>query len=160
MALAPDIAGLHVVFGGLLAGLLLALAASDLRTMLLPDRLNLLLAGGGLSQTFVLGLPGFREAVLGSIIGGGLLALLAAAFRRLRGRDGLGLGDVKLVAAAGLWVGWQGVPVLLAIASTSALAVMTVRASLKGDFDRTTLLPFGPFLAIGTLVSWFGLVLA
>src|SRR5262249_37047857 len=113
MVWGPDIDALRIAFGGVLASLLLALASSDARTMLLPDRLNLLLAGGGLGQNLIIGLPGLRDALLGSVIGGVLLGLLATAFRRLRRRQGLGLGDVKLVSAAGLWIGWQGVPLLL-----------------------------------------------
>jgi leader peptidase (prepilin peptidase)/N-methyltransferase len=159
MASVPNIDAMRVAFGGVLAGLLLVLAASDARTMLLPDRFNLLLAGVGVGQNLVIGLPGIRDALLGSVIAGGLLALLAAAFRRLRGREGLGLGDVKLVSAAGLWIGWQGVPLLLSIASLTALAAIAVRAVLQGDFDRTALMPFGPFLALGTLVTWLSLAL-
>jgi len=159
MVWGSDIYALRIAFGGVLASLLLALAASDARTMLLPDRLNLLLAGGGLGQNLAIGLPGLRDALLGSVIGGGLLALLAVAFRRLRGREGLGLGDVKLVSAAGLWIGWQGVPLLLSIASLGALAAIAARAVLQGEFDRTALMPFGPFLAVGTLVTWLSLAL-
>jgi leader peptidase (prepilin peptidase)/N-methyltransferase len=159
MASVPEIDALRIAFGGVLAGLLLVLAASDARTMLLPDRFNLLLAGGGLGQNLVIGLPGLRDAFLGSVIGGGLLGLLAAAFRRLRGREGLGLGDVKLVSAAGLWIGWQGVPMLLSIASLAALAAIAARAVLQEEFDRAALMPFGPFLALGTLVTWLSLAL-
>jgi leader peptidase (prepilin peptidase)/N-methyltransferase len=159
MAFAQHIDPLLILFGGLLAGLLLALAARDARTMLLPDRLNLLLAGGGVGQNLAVGLPGFRDALLGSVIGGGLLGLLAGGFRRLRGREGLGLGDVKLVSVAGLWVGWQGVPLLLSVASTAALAAVVAQAMIKGELDRSGLMPFGPFLALGTLVTWFSLVL-
>jgi leader peptidase (prepilin peptidase)/N-methyltransferase len=153
------IAGFRVAFGGLLATLLLALAASDLRAMILPDRLNVMLAGAGLGQSLLLGLPELRDAALGSIIGGGLLGLVAAVFRQLRGRDGLGLGEVKLVGAAGLWVGWQGVPLLLSVASTTALAFVALRAAGQGRLERTARLPFGPFLAVGTVASWLSLAL-
>lgn len=146
-------------FGILLAGLLTALAASDLKSMILPDHLNAMLAGAGLGQSLVVGSPALRDAALGSIIGGGLLAAIAALYSRLRDSDGLGLGDVKLVGAAGLWVGWQGVPLLLSIASTTALAFVGLRAVLHGRLDRADLLPFGPFLAVGTLVSWLSVAL-
>jgi leader peptidase (prepilin peptidase) / N-methyltransferase len=151
--------GFRIAFGGLLATLLLALAASDLRAMILPDRLNVMLAGIGLGQSLLLGLPELRDAALGSMIGGGLLGGLAALFRRLRGSDGLGLGDVKLVGAAGLWVGWQGMPLLLSVASTTALAFVALRAAAQGRLERTARLPFGPFLAVGTVASWLSLAL-
>jgi leader peptidase (prepilin peptidase)/N-methyltransferase len=160
MSLAGDIDTLRIAFGGLLTALLLALAASDLRAMILPDRLNVMLAGAGLGQSLVLDLPVLRDAALGSIIGGSLLAGLAALFHRLRGSDGLGLGDVKLVGAAGLWVGWQGLPLLLSVASTAALAFVVLRAVGQGRLDRAVVLPFGPFLAAGTLASWLTLVLS
>jgi leader peptidase (prepilin peptidase) / N-methyltransferase len=149
---------LRMAFGGLLGAVLVALSVSDFRTMMLPDRSNVLLAVSGLGQSVVLGMPRFRDAVLGSIIGGGLLALLAALYRRLRGIDGLGAGDIKLVSAAGLWVGWQGMPLLVTVASISALAfVVIVRAGMAARSTRTTLLPFGPFLALGTLVTWLSM---
>ena len=81
---AGDIDGLRIAFGGLLATLLLALAAHDLKAMILPDRLNVMLAGAGVGQSLMLGLPELRDAALGSIIGGGLMGGLAALFRRLR----------------------------------------------------------------------------
>jgi leader peptidase (prepilin peptidase)/N-methyltransferase len=133
---------------------LLLLAVSDLRAMILPDRLNALLAAGGFGQSLVLGAPELDEAFLGSILGGGLLLLLAVLFRQIRGHDGLGLGDVKLVSAAGLWVGWQGLPLLLSTASLAALAFIGTRALFEGRFERAVLLPFGPFLAGGTILSW------
>jgi leader peptidase (prepilin peptidase)/N-methyltransferase len=127
--------------------------------MILPDRLNALLAGAGIGQSLALGLPSFPDAALGSMIGGGLLALLGALFRWLRGIDGLGLGDVKLLSAVGLWVGWQGLPLVLSIASTTALAFLALRMVRQGRPLRA-ILPFGPFLALGTVVSWLHLVLA
>jgi leader peptidase (prepilin peptidase) / N-methyltransferase len=154
-----DIDGVRIAFGGLLATLLLALAAHDLKAMILPDRLNVMLAGAGVGQSLMLGLPELRDAALGSMIGGGLLGGLAALFRRLRGSDGLGLGDVKLVGAAGLWVGWQGVPLLLSVASTTALAFVALRAAGQGRLERAARLPFGPFLAVGTVASWLSLAL-
>jgi leader peptidase (prepilin peptidase)/N-methyltransferase len=154
MHFAADMDVLWLVFCGLLTSLLVALSIIDVRSMILPDRLNLMLGVSGFAQCFALGLPGWRDAVLGSLIGGGLMALVAAVFHALRGRDGLGLGDVKFIFAAGLWVGWQGLPLLLSVASMTALAFVALRATIEGRLDQTSVLPFGPFLALGTLVSW------
>jgi leader peptidase (prepilin peptidase) / N-methyltransferase len=159
LGLAVNVEAVMAAFGCVLAGLLLALAVSDLKSLVLPDRLNLMLAVTGLGQSLVLGLPGFADASLGTILGVGILGLIAACFRRLRGIDGLAIGDLKLISAAGLWVGWQGVPLLLSVASTTALAFVAIRAALQRRLDRMALLPFGPFLAIGTFVSWLVTVL-
>src|ERR1700688_1251159 len=104
-------------FGCVLAGVLAALAIVDWNKMILPDRLNLFMAAGGLGQSLSLGIPDPIDAALGSFIGGASLALLAGLFRRMRGIDGLGLGDIKLVTAAGIWIGWQGIPAMVVRAS-------------------------------------------
>src|SRR5262245_34580392 len=94
---------MRIGFGFLLGGIVLALAIVDARKHLLPDRLNLLLAAIGAGQPLILGAPSAADAALGGLFGALSLLLIAALFRRWRGVDGLGLGDVKLVAAAGIW---------------------------------------------------------
>ena len=71
-------------------------------------------------------------------------------YRRLRGREGMGLGDAKLLGAAGAWVGWQGLAGVLLIAAVTGLATAVVlrRTSLSDA------LPFGPFLALGIWLTW------
>lgn len=113
-------ASLLGIFGCILAALLLGLAYSDVRSMLLPDPLNALLALGGFAQSIVLDFPQPFDAGLGALAGSGLLAMVAAGFYKLRGYDGLGLGDIKFGAAAGLWIGWQGLPFMFFIASMAA----------------------------------------
>ena len=158
----PRIASFDAVmtagFGCVLVATIVVLAIIDWNRMILPDRLNLLMAGVGLGQSVSLGLPDPIDAALGSVIGGAGLLLLARLFRRLRGADGLGRGDVKFVAAAGIWIGWQGVPMMLFIASTSALAFAAILAARDRRFDRSVALPFGPFLGAGTLVAWLAMV--
>lgn len=146
--------GLSSIFGGVLATLLLALAYADIRRMRLPDALNMLLAFTGLCHSLALGLPTPADAGLGALFGGGLLALVSFAFYRLRGYEGLGLGDVKFASAAGFWIGWQGIPVMILFASLCALAFAALQASSQPGFDRRTQIPFGPFLCIGTLLTW------
>jgi leader peptidase (prepilin peptidase)/N-methyltransferase len=145
---------LRIAFGSLLAALLVALSVSDIKAFILPDRTNALLAVSGVAQSLALGAPAFRDAALGSIVGGALLMLLAETYRSARGIEGLGLGDIKLVSAAGLWVGWQGLPLLLATASTTALAFAVLRTARSGRSAIAAPLPFGPFLAGGTMVGW------
>ena len=83
------------LFGGALAAILLALAYADVRRMILPDGLNAFLALGGLAQSFSIDLPSPVDAGFGALFGGGLFFLVGLGFRRLRGYDGLGLGDVE-----------------------------------------------------------------
>ena len=87
----------------------------------------------------------------GVALGGVFLAGVAAGFRRWRGVDGLGLGDVKFLGAAGAWVGWQGIGLLVFLAALSALAWIGVRRALGSTLDRTTPVPFGPHLCVALL---------
>lgn len=142
--LGADDFAIPAVFGVLLVGIVLPLAIIDLKTMLLPDRLNLLLAGAGIAQSAVLGAPDPIDAVLGALAAGVCLTLVMTLYRQLRGFDGLGLGDVKFITAAGIWIGWQGLPLMLFVASTSALLVLAARAFKDRKLDRLAPLPFGP----------------
>jgi leader peptidase (prepilin peptidase) / N-methyltransferase len=154
-SMAPiDVAAAHVVFACILAATLSALAIIDFHRMILPDRLNLVLAAAGASQSAILREPDVLDAALGAAGGGACLMLVAALFRRLRGVEGLGTGDLKLAAAAGIWIGWQGIPLMLLVASTSALAFFVIRTVKTGEFDRLAPVPFGPFLGLGTFFSW------
>lgn len=144
----------HFVFFCLLGGILLMLAVFDFHRMILPNWLNLSLAAAGATQSVSIGQPSVIDAALGTFAGGGSLMLVAALFRRLRGIDGLGRGDLKLAAAAGIWTGWQGIPLMLLVASVSALAFFVGRAVWNGNLDRGAPLPFGPFLGLGTFLAW------
>ena len=148
-----------------LGWLLLTLAVIDAQHFLLPDVLTLPLAALGLAVA-ALGAtaPGFvwatnpLDAVIGAAAGFASLALIAWAYRALRGRVGLGLGDAKLLAAAGAWAGWQGLASVVLIAALAALggslAVAAIKGRRPGLADR---LPFGPYLALGTwLVVLYG----
>jgi prepilin signal peptidase PulO-like enzyme (type II secretory pathway) len=144
----------HFVFFCLLGGILLTLAVFDFYRMILPNWLNLSLAAAGATQSVRIGQPSVIDAALGAFAGGGSLLLVAALFRRLRGIDGLGRGDLKLAAAAGIWTGWQGIPLMLLVASVSALVFFVGRAVWNGSLDRGAPLPFGPFLGLGTFLAW------
>lgn len=129
-----------------------ALAWYDLKHLILPDGLNGALAATALAHhglsdwTWVS--PG--EAVLGAGLGAGALYGVGAVYGRLRGRAALGLGDVKFMAAAGLWIGVWQVPALIAIASIGTLAVI-ISLRVCGRFRSGVLtdrrIPFGPGLA-------------
>jgi leader peptidase (prepilin peptidase)/N-methyltransferase len=147
-----------VGLGVLLFTTILAMAIVDCRRLVIPDRLNLLLATGGLGQVIVLGRPDFSEAILGAAIGFGALYTLATLFRHARGVDGLGFGDQKFAGAAGLWLGWQHIAPMLLIASIAGLAFIAIFSIRRKTIDRRYRLPFGPFLGFGMAVCWVGLV--
>lgn len=123
----------------------------DLRRHILPDGLTLALLVTGLLVAF-LREPGAGAVLLRlaeAALVFGLIGSLRALHARLRGRIGLGLGDVKFLAAATAWTGLAQVPLLILVASLAALAVLAA-ASLAGRrIGATTRLPFGPFLALG-----------
>jgi len=137
-----------------LGWMLLALAEIDRRHLLLPDALTLplLLAGLGVAAWY----PGMRliDHLLGAALGFAGLWLLAAAYQRLRGREGLGQGDAKLFAAAGAWLGWQGLASVLLIGAASGLAWTLVRNLTGHGKPPTEPIGFGPFLALGTWLTW------
>ncbi|GGY52669.1 prepilin peptidase [Parvularcula lutaonensis] len=128
--------------------LLLALAVIDAETGYLPDALTWPLLALGLAASFLPGGTGPLQAALGAAIGGGGLWLLATLYKRFRHRDGLGGGDVKLLAAGGAWCGAYALPVILLVASLSGL-LAAVAGMVLGQKERamTAELRFGPYLA-------------
>lgn len=137
-----------------LVTLLFCVAAHDLRWMTIPNSLNALLLGAGLVFAGIMPQPGWWAAMSGILAGAGILGLLAATFETLQGRVGLGLGDVKFVASAGAWVGWSGLPLLILLASMSALLFIGMRRLGEPTYDIRSRLPFGPFLAASTFTTW------
>jgi leader peptidase (prepilin peptidase) / N-methyltransferase len=152
--LPTSLLALKVAFGCLLVVIVAALATVDYREMILPNRLNALLAASGLGQIVLVGQPDLADALLGALFGFVVLGAVAALFRHLRGIDGLGFGDQKFSAAAGLWIGWQEIAPMLLIASCSALVFVTIRSAKHRRFDAKARVPFGPFLGLGTTVCW------
>ncbi len=132
---------------------LLCLATIDARTGYLPDALTLPLLLLGLGANYLWGFVPIADAVIGAIAGYGALALLAFFYRRVRGRDGLGGGDAKLLGALGAWTGWMALPLILMIAAFMALIWIGLLALRGRQITATTPLPFGPALALaGALI--------
>jgi leader peptidase (prepilin peptidase) / N-methyltransferase len=139
-----------------------ALALIDLYRGIIPDGLNLTIAVVGLAKAIVAGgamagVEALRDAtIIGAI--GWLLRRLYFAWRQIQG---LGLGDVKFLAAAGAWVGFSGIPMLILIATLGALTAAGGLQLAGHSLTRHTSLPFGPFLAMGLLAAvaeqqWLG----
>lgn len=134
----------------LLCGLL---SLIDIQCGIIPNEFNLLIAVLGLIKTFTGGGPaGAFAALCEAAAIGAVFWLLRRLYFSWRKAQGLGLGDVKFLAAAGTWIGIAGLPMLLLIATTLALATAGSLQLAGREMNKQTSLPFGPFLASG-LVS-------
>lgn len=131
---------------------LLALALIDMRTMTLPDALTLPLVAAGLGLSLA-GLTGDPAShALGAALGYGAVWAAAALWRLLRGVEGVGMGDAKLLAAAGAWLGVDGLSSTMLWACGVGLAWAAVAAARGGDWRGPA--PFGPALAVGFWLTW------
>jgi leader peptidase (prepilin peptidase)/N-methyltransferase len=151
--------GFRGALGAALALVMLAISVIDARRFIISDTLTatalgLALMNAGIqdSQT---ALAGIEAAVLrGAVLAAGFLAM-RAVYYWIRGRQGIGLGDVKLAAVAGAWLEWTTIPIAIEIAALAALAGVAIRQFARGRplraLDR---LPFGLFLAPAIWLGW------
>jgi leader peptidase (prepilin peptidase) / N-methyltransferase len=138
----------------LLSCYLVALSGIDLRTRLLPDQLTLPLMWLGLIGSLDnLYMPA-KPALLGAIAGYVSLWLVWWLFKQITGKEGMGRGDFKLLAALGAWVGLNGVLPIILFSSLVGAVVGSVWLAVKGR-DRATPIPFGPYLAIAGWIVFF-----
>ena len=147
----PLPAALLLAVGG---WLLLTLAVLDARHFWLPDALTFTLAAIGLTLGDWFLPASFQARVIGAALGAGLLVAISLGYRRLRGRDGLGLGDAKLLGAIGAWLGWTMLPLVLLVASVTALFWALVMKRRGRVMDATTRVPLGSFLCIAVVPAW------
>ena len=135
---------------------LLALSAIDIDTQLLPDNLTVpLLWAGLILNSFGLFVP-LGDALWGAVAGYLVLWLVYWAFRLVTGKEGMGYGDFKLLAALGAWLGWQMLPVIILLSSVVGAAIGITLIVARGR-DRNIPIPFGPYLAgAGALTVFFG----
>lgn len=154
--------GLLLVARLLFVSALIVLFAIDLEHQILPNAITL--PGIVVGFTFALvGPPGWRASLIGIVVGGGALYAVAAGYYLLRKEEGLGMGDVKMLAMIGAFLGWQHVLLTLVLASFSgAIVGVALIAVQKGTMKYA--LPFGTFLAVGAafamlagqpLIDWY-----
>ncbi|MDR5902788.1 prepilin peptidase [Halomonas icarae] len=141
------------VLGACLA--LLAMAAIDLRTQLLPDALTLPLLWAGLLYQLLFQPLLLPSAVIGAMAGYLVLWSFYWAFKLITGKEGMGYGDFKLLAALGAWMGWQYLPLLL-ILSAGVGAVLGILIQLAIPRLRGAPMPFGPYLALAGWIALLG----
>ena len=135
--------------------LLIALAFIDIKTFRLPDALNFAVLLFGVIMVALTRLDAWPHHFIGAAIGYGALVSLEIAYKHVRGRDGLGRGDAKLLGAIGMWVAWPGLAPVLLVASLTGL-VVALAASLagKGSVSGDTPIAFGPFIALAGWIVW------
>lgn len=146
--------GANALLGALLGWQLLLLACLDAEHFWLPRMLTVPLIGSGLVVAGLEGADRLAECGLGAAAGFLALRLLGLAFRKLRGREGLGGGDAYLLAGGGAWVGWIALPSALVWASVSGLAYVGIRTLAGFPLARDQHVPFGVFLSLGIWLAW------
>lgn len=142
---------LHAV---VLGSLCLALALIDLEHMILPDALTLPGVAIGLLLALAGGPTPLLDAAIGTVLGAALPLAIIWAYRWLRGVEGMGFGDVKLLAMLGAFLGWQGMLLTLSLAAVAG-ALVGVGLMVTGRGSRQTELPFGTFLCAAAVVVLF-----
>jgi leader peptidase (prepilin peptidase)/N-methyltransferase len=133
------------------ACVLIVLFAIDLEHQLLPNVITLPALCVGLLVSLVLP-PGIEDAFIGALVGGGILFLIAEVYYRLRKEEGMGMGDVKMLAMIGAFLGWKLTILTLILASVGgSLAGIVLLTTQRGNLKAA--IPFGTFLAAGALVA-------
>jgi leader peptidase (prepilin peptidase)/N-methyltransferase len=148
-------ASLEYVFLMLFGASLLAIAFIDLQHKIIPDVLSL----SGIIVGFVFSLLPFSslswiDSLIGIVGGGGFLLLVGLAFEKMTGREGMGMGDVKMLAMIGAWMGWRALLFIILLSSLTGSLIGGALLLLSRQGVRTRI-PFGPYLALGTLIYLF-----
>ncbi len=143
-----------VLFG--LVGLTSLISYVDFRWYVIPDALNASVFALGLIYNCASGLHNVLQASLFAAIVGIVIYTMRHIHMRLTGRVGLGMGDVKLSAAAAVWLSPWNFPVFLFFASGSALIFFIATHGMQGKALRSQKIPFGPFLALALVLTWNG----
>lgn len=151
--------GTRGVLGAALAAVMIAVAAVDARHFLIPDKLVLAASGlGFVAVGFDSAEPTYALRIIEAALRGLSLALLFLALRAVyywwRRREGIGLGDVKLAFAAGVWLDWGGMVLAVQISALAALGVIGWRAICGHPVSAVTPIPFGLFFAPAIWLAW------
>jgi leader peptidase (prepilin peptidase) / N-methyltransferase len=136
------------------ASLLILITFIDLDTYLIPDVLSVPGIIAGFAFSFFATRLSWLDSLLGIVLGGAFFFLIAVGYQVLRHKEGLGGGDIKLLAMIGAFVGWPGV-VFTVLAASLIGTVVGVVVMWRGRKGLGTMLPFGPFLASGALLYIF-----
>ena len=133
---------------------LVTISFVDLDHQIIPDVLSLSGVIAGLAIAFIPGNISWLNSLIGIIAGGGSLFLVGFVYEKLTGKQGMGGGDVKLLAMIGAWMGWKALPFVLLISSLMGAVIGSVFLLAAGKGYRVRI-PFGPFLSLGALLYLF-----
>lgn len=139
--------GWPLLFALIFTWVLIALTFIDVDTMLLPDQLTLPLVWLGLLVNLSGMFTSLNDAVLGAVFGYLALWSIYWLFKLVTGKEGMGYGDFKLLAALGAWFGWQALPVIILLSSFAGAVLGILMMALSKD-KKSKPIPFGPYLAI------------
>ena len=142
--------------GVLLVVALVWASAVDIVRLILPDPLTLGLMFVGVAIGLLTN--GVVEVIAGAAIGYGVIAVVAYYFRKVRGVSGIGMGDAKLLGAAGAWVGPSAVPGILLLSCLFGLFCFAAGALRNRQLSRITAIPFGPSIALAFWIIWMAQV--
>lgn len=133
---------------------LLAITGIDLQHYIIPDSISLPGIVLGLLFSFINPFVSWQSALIGIIAGGGILWTITVGYTLLRKKEGMGGGDIKLLAMIGAWLGWQSLPFVIFFSALSGAIVGSVTLYLlkKGQENQ---IPFGPFLSVAALLYLF-----
>lgn len=146
--------GWHALFALVFTWSLITLTMIDYDTTLLPDDITLPLLWLGLLVALRPGGVAIEDAVIGAAAGYLVLWSVFQAFKLATGKEGMGFGDFKLLAALGAWLGWQKIPLVI-ILSSGVGAVIGIAMILFMGHDRAKPIPFGPYLAAAGFLAYF-----
>ena len=155
---------LDMLAAAILGGCMAAVAIEDLRRLRLPDAVLYAAAALGLAasalDTPLVGLEPLSAigwSALSLVLCAGAFYALREGYHRLRGIDGLGLGDVKLAGVGGAWIGWQGFATAVTIAALAALCFVAVRVVIRGPWPAARKIPLALFLAPAIWGVWYAM---
>lgn len=138
----------------LFVSLLIVISFIDLDTFLIPDVLSLSGLLAGIACSFFTPRLSWTDSLLGVLLGGGFLYLIALGYQYFRHQEGLGGGDIKLLGMIGAYIGWPGVVFTVLVASIvgALVGLVVMQRTRKG---MSTMVPFGPFLSLGAICYLF-----
>ncbi len=148
--------GPTLVFCGLFVfcSALVAITFIDLEHQIIPDEISLSGIVLGFVVSFFLAEPGWLNSLLGILLGGGSLLLVAYGYQLLTGKEGMGGGDIKLLAMMGAFLGWRSIPFIIFVSSLAG-SLIGISLMLIQKKDSKLAIPFGPYLALGALLYVF-----
>ena len=127
----------------------------DLKHYIIPDILTFPMMALGFFKSFDPNLnpifPNYINSLIGGIIGYGIIWLLIIFYKKIRNKEGMGLGDAKLLAVIGFWFGWISIPIIIFLSSTIALTIV-IPDLLKKSKKISSQIPFGPYIILATLI--------